>query len=63
MTPEGFFPRVARNIADLSKVDTKNQAAVIASAVGRKSRNEIIKAANAKKTTILNPRKGERAKK
>lgn len=63
ITPQGFFPYVVRNIADLDKIDTKKQAAVIAASVGRKSRNEIIKTANGKKITILNPRKGERGKK
>ena len=63
ITPTGFFPYVVRNLADLDKVDTKKQAAVIGATVGRKNRNEIIKAANSKKITILNPRKGERGKK
>jgi large subunit ribosomal protein L32e len=63
ITPQGFFPYVVRNLADLDKIDTKKQAAVIGATVGRKSRNEIIKAANGKKITILNPRKGERGKK
>jgi large subunit ribosomal protein L32e len=63
ITPQGFFPYVVRNLADLDKIDTKKQAAVIGGTVGRKSRNEIIKAANGKKITILNPRKGERGKK
>jgi large subunit ribosomal protein L32e len=63
ITPQGFFPCVVRNLADLDKIDTKKQAAVIGATVGRKSRNEIIKAANGKKITILNPRKGERGKK
>jgi large subunit ribosomal protein L32e len=63
ITPQGFFPCVVRNLADLDKIDTKKQAAVIGATVGRRSRNEIIKAANSKKITILNPRKGERGKK
>jgi large subunit ribosomal protein L32e len=63
ITPQGFFPYVVRNLADLGNIDTKKQAAVIASSIGRKGRNEIIKAANHKKITILNPRKGERGKK
>lgn len=63
MTPQGFFPYMVRNLADLDNIDTKKQAAVISASIGRKTRNEIIKAANAKKITILNPRKGERGKK
>ena len=63
ITPQGFFPYVVRNLADLDKIDAKKQAAVIGGTVGRKNRNEIIKAANSKKITILNPRKGERGKK
>jgi large subunit ribosomal protein L32e len=63
ITPQGFFPVVIRNIADLDKIDTKKHAAVIAATVGRRSRNEIIKSANGKKITILNPRNGERGKK
>jgi large subunit ribosomal protein L32e len=55
----GYFPIIVNNVKDVSKVDTKTQAAVIAAAVGRNKRNEIIKAANKLKVIILNPRKGE----
>jgi large subunit ribosomal protein L32e len=55
----GYFPIVVNNVKEVSKIDTKTQAAVIAGAVGRNKRNEIIKAANKLKIIILNPKKGE----
>ena len=55
----GYFPVIVCNAKDLEKIDSKTQAAVIASAVGRKKRNDIILAANKLKVIILNPRKGE----
>ncbi len=63
ITPQGFFPVLIRNITDLDKIDTGKQAAIISASIGRKSRNEIIKNANTKNITILNPRIGERGKK
>jgi large subunit ribosomal protein L32e len=57
--PSGFYPIMVRNPTELSIVDPKFQGAIIAAAVGRKKRNEIIKAANNLSITILNPRKGE----
>jgi ribosomal protein L32E len=42
------------NVADLAKVDSKTQAAVIASAVSKKKRAEIQKAASEKKIQVLN---------
>jgi large subunit ribosomal protein L32e len=55
----GYFPIVVNNVKEVSKIDTKTQAAVIAAAVGRNKRNEIIKVANKLKIIILNPKKGE----
>ena len=47
------------NKTELEKVNPEKEGAIIASAVGRKKRNDIIKTANELKVTILNPRKGE----
>jgi large subunit ribosomal protein L32e len=57
--PSGFYPVMVRNPTELSIVDPKTHGAIISAAVGRKKRNEIIKAANNLSITILNPRKGE----
>jgi len=57
--PSGFYPVMVRNTTELATVDPKTQGAIIAAAVGRKKRNDIIKAANDRAITILNPRKGE----
>lgn len=57
--PSGFYPVMVRNTTELSVVNPKTQGAIIAAAVGRKKRNDIIKAANDRAITILNPRKGE----
>jgi len=40
-------------------IDSKLQAIIISSAVGRRKRNLIIEEANKKTITVLNPRKGE----
>jgi len=57
--PSGYWPVMVNNINDLEKIDNTKQAAIIASCIGRKKRNEIIKKANELKIVILNPRKGE----
>lgn len=57
--PSGYFPIVIHNTKDLKEVNPDAQAVVIASAVGRKKRNEIIAYANKNKLFILNPREGE----
>jgi large subunit ribosomal protein L32e len=57
--PSGFYPVMVRNTTELSVVNPKTQGAIIAATVGRKKRNDIIKAANDRAITILNPRKGE----
>jgi len=57
--PSGYWPVMVNNINDLEKIDNTKQAAIIASCIGRKKRNEIIKKANELKIVILNPRKRE----
>jgi len=57
--PSGYWPVMVNNINDLEKIDNTKQAAIIASCIGRKKRNEIIKKANELKIVILNPKKGE----
>ncbi|MBU0761943.1 MAG: hypothetical protein KKD39_02865 [Candidatus Altiarchaeota archaeon] len=47
------------NASELQKINPSTEAAVIASPVGRKKRNEIIAAANKAKIVVLNPRRGE----
>ncbi|MBM3308813.1 MAG: hypothetical protein FJY77_01025 [Candidatus Altiarchaeales archaeon] len=57
--PLGYKPVVVHNVQELAKLDSRNEGAVIASAVGRRKRNQIIAEANKLKIVILNPRKGE----
>lgn len=57
--PLGYRPVLVHNVRELGLVNPQTEAAVIASAVGRRKRNEVIKEANRLKITILNPRKGE----
>ncbi|MCK4491838.1 MAG: 50S ribosomal protein L32e [Candidatus Altiarchaeales archaeon] len=57
--PLGYSPIVIHNTKDLKEVNPDAQAVVIASAVGRKKRNDIIAYANKNKLFILNPRAGE----
>lgn len=57
--PSGYKPIIIRNKNEISKVNPKLEAAVLSSTIGRRKRNEIIKAANEKGVVILNPRKGE----
>ena len=56
---KGYYPILVHNTMQLEKIDHTREAAVIAAAVGRRSRNEIIASANKLKITILNPRRGE----
>ncbi|HIE33641.1 MAG TPA: 50S ribosomal protein L32e [Candidatus Altiarchaeales archaeon] len=58
--PSGYYPVLIHNVVELSTINPKKEAAIIASSIGRKKRNEIIRIANEKKITILNPRKGEK---
>jgi large subunit ribosomal protein L32e len=55
----GFEAVRVFNAAELKVIAPSTQAAVIASAVGRRKRNIIIAEANRLKITILNPRRGE----
>ncbi len=57
--PSGFHPFRIHNVAELDKINPEKEAAIIAGSVGRRKRNEIIKAANKSRITILNPRRGE----
>ena len=50
----GFKEVVVNNVADLSKVDTKIEIAVISSTVGVKKRLEILTQAKAKKISLAN---------
>jgi large subunit ribosomal protein L32e len=55
----GFRAVRVFNADGLKAIDSKVQAAVIASAVGRRKRNMIIEEANRLNITIMNPRRGE----
>jgi len=57
--PLGYQPVLIHNLKELAQIKPETEAAIIASAVGRRKRNEMIKEANKSKITILNPRKGE----
>jgi len=57
--PLGYRQVLVHNISELVQLDPKIDGAVIASAVGRRKRNQIIAEANKLKISILNPRKGE----
>ncbi len=52
--PSGYSEVYVRNILDLENVDPDRQAIRIASAVGKKKREEIIKKADEMKIKILN---------
>ncbi len=53
--PSGYFDILVHNVAELSKLDHKKDAARIASAVGGKKRKEIIEKARTMKIKVLNP--------
>ena len=55
----GFKAVRVFNVDELGKINSKTEAAVIASCVGRRKRNLIIEQANKLTITILNPRRGE----
>jgi len=57
--PSGLMPVRVSNMADLSSLKAGVNGAVIASQVGRRKRNMIIKEANKLRIVVLNPRKGE----
>lgn len=54
MHPSGYWPVRVFNVSDLSELDSKKEAAIIAATVGKKKRLEIQKAAQAKGIQILN---------
>ena len=58
--PSGYRPILIHNVKELENLDPKKEAIVIASAVGRRKRNDIIRIANEKKIAILNPKLSER---
>ncbi|MEM7826253.1 MAG: 50S ribosomal protein L32e [Candidatus Aenigmatarchaeota archaeon] len=53
--PSGFKEVLVHNPKDLEKIDPKTQAARIASSVGKKKRQEILKKAEELKIKVLNP--------
>ena len=53
--PSGYYDILVHNIAELSKLDHKKDAARIASAVGKRKRKEIIEKAKTLKIKVLNP--------
>ncbi len=57
--PSGYYSVLVHNSNELRALNPGRDAIIIASAVGRRKRNEIIRVANDLKVTILNPRKGE----
>ncbi len=56
MSPTGYFPVRVFNVSDLTSINAKTQAVIIASVVGKKKRVEIQKAAQEKKIQVLNYR-------
>jgi large subunit ribosomal protein L32e len=57
--PSGLKPVRIANLKELSLLKSGVNGAIIASQVGRRKRNLIIKEANKLKIVVLNPRKGE----
>lgn len=53
--PSGYYDILVHNVAELSKLDHKKDAARIASAVGKRKRNEILERARTLKVKVLNP--------
>ncbi len=58
--PSGFEEFLVYNAKDLEKINPESQAARIASAVGRKKKQEIMKVAEERKIKVLNPLKVEK---
>lgn len=52
--PSGLYETLIHNLAELQKIDPRTHAARIASSVGKKKRNEIVKKAEELKIKILN---------
>lgn len=53
--PSGLKEVLVHNVKDLEKINPEKEAVKIASSVGNKKRNEILKKAEEKKLKILNP--------
>ncbi len=53
--PSGYYDILVHNVAELSKLDRKKDAARIASAVGKRKRKQIIEKARTLKVKVLNP--------
>lgn len=53
--PSGYYDILVHNVAELSKLDHKRDAARIAATVGKKKRKEIIDKAMNLKIKVLNP--------
>ncbi|MBC7219094.1 MAG: 50S ribosomal protein L32e [Hadesarchaea archaeon] len=53
--PSGLAEVLVKNISDLEKIDATKQAIRIASSVGRKKREQILKRAEELKIKVLNP--------
>lgn len=53
--PSGFREILVNNVNDLGKVNVEKEAVKIASAVGERKRNEILKKAEEMKLKVLNP--------
>jgi len=53
--PSGFREILVNNVNDLGKVNSEKEAVKIASAVGERKRNEIIKKSEEMKIKVLNP--------
>jgi large subunit ribosomal protein L32e len=54
--PSGFREVIVHNLSELQGIDTKKEAARIASKVGKKKRKEILEKAKELKIKILNPK-------
>ena len=54
LNPKGLVEVLVKNVADIKKVDSKTQVAVIASGVGKKKRLGIKKAAGDAKIPVAN---------
>jgi len=53
--PSGLAEVVVKNLSELEKIDASKQAVRIASCVGRKKREQILKRAKELKIKVLNP--------
>ena len=53
--PSGYYDILVHNVAELSKLNPKKDAARLASSVGKRKRKEIIEKAKTLKIKVLNP--------